>query len=148
MPSFFYPEIDAKTVKNLLILRQLVSDHPAYFLDSPYPVSMETDIQALLKYTQRATVMATEEDAEIDMEVELKTLFRDLKKVKPADNDPDQMAYYRTSTALMERLLSLQSTAKNIKTMGEHHATVLNFIEEVCSPTQLEEFLKRLKDAS
>ena len=89
-----------------------------------------------------------EPDEELDVESELIVLFRSLKQAKPNATDGDQMAYYRTATALMERLLNLQDKAKNIKTMGEHHDLVLRFMEEICSPTQVEEFMTRLKDLS
>lgn len=148
MADFFYPNIDAATVKNLLIVRQLVEEHPSYFLESPYPQDLEADLLKLFKYT-RHTVTAPREDpaqdGNLDVETELVTLFRNLKLAKPNANDGDQMAYYRTATALMERLLNLQDKAKNLKTMGEHHDMVLRFMEEICSPTQVQEFMSRLE---
>lgn len=150
MADFFYPTIDATTVKNLLVMRQLVEEHPAYFLESPYPTSVESDINLLFKHTRKAIVAPSPPDApeEIDVEAELRVLYTGLKNAKPNMDDSDQMGYYRTSTALLEKLLGLQEKARNIKAMSDHHRTVLNFIEEVCSPTQVEEFLKRLKEST
>jgi len=150
LADFFYPNLDAPTVKNLLVVKQLVDEHPSYFLESPYPQALEADLLRLFKYTRHTVTMPrdvqTEED--LDVETELVTLFRNLKLAKPNATDGDQMAYYRTATALMERLLNLQDKAKNIKTMGEHHDLVLRFMEEICSPTQVEEFMSRLKELS
>jgi hypothetical protein len=150
LADFFYPTLDAPTVKNLLIVKQLVDEHPSYFLESPYPQALEADLLKLFKYTRHTVTQPrdTVDDEDLDVETELVNLFRNLKVAKPAANDPDQMAYYRTATALMERLLNLQDKAKNIKTMGEHHNMVLRFMEEICSPTQVEEFLSRLKELS
>jgi hypothetical protein len=148
MADFFYPELDPPTVKHLLIVRQLISEHPAYLLDAPYTLDTETDLLALFKMTRNAAPLPTAAaEDDIDVEAELRTLYKGLQTAKPNFNDPDQMGYYRTATALLERLLALQSTARNIKTMSEHHTMVLDFIEEICSPTQVEEFLKRLKEA-
>lgn len=150
MAEFFYPPLDAPTVKNLLIVKQLVDEHPSYFLESPYPQTLEADLLRLFKYTRHTVTepRANVSDEELDVESELVTLFRSLKVAKPAATDADQMAYYRTATALMERLLNLQDKAKNMKTMGEHHDMVLRFMEEICSPTQVEEFMSRLKELS
>lgn len=149
MADFFYPQIDGPTVKNLIIMRQLVGEHPSYFLESSYPMQVEADIQTLFKQTRREVVVApTAENVEdIDVEAELKSLYTGLKNAKPNMDDSDQMSYYRTSTALLEKLLGLQEKARNIKAMSDHHRTVLNFMEEVCSPTQVEEFMKRLKES-
>jgi len=144
--QFFYPPLDPATVKSLLVVRQLVEEHASYFLESPYPQTVEQDLLTLFKKTQKAMVVQEVSQEEIDMELELKGLYTSLKNAKPGATDSDQMAYFRTATALMERLLGLQEKARNMKAMGEHHAMVLNFLEEVCSPTQIEEFLARLKD--
>lgn len=148
--SFFYPPLDAQTVKNLLIVRQLVAEHAGYFLESPYPQAVEADLTTLFKLTQRAPVLPVTAAAaqEIDVEAELRTLYTEMRAAKPAQNDPDQLGYFRVSTSLMEKLLTLQEKAKNIKTMGEHHTMVLDFLQEICSPTQVEEFIKRLKEAT
>lgn len=150
MADFFYPNLDAPTVKNLLVVKQLVDEHPSYFLESPYPQALEADLLRLFKYTRHTVTEPRHNvnDEELDVESELIVLFRSLKQAKPNATDGDQMAYYRTATALMERLLNLQDKAKNMKTMGEHHDMVLQFMSEICSPTQIEEFMTRLKDLS
>jgi hypothetical protein len=150
LANFFYPPLDPLTVRNMVVVKQLVDEHPSYFLESPYPQALEADLLKLFKYTRHTVTMPrdvqTEED--LDVESELVVLFRSLKQAKPNASDGDQMAYYRTATALMERLLNLQDKAKNMKTMGEHHDMVLRFMSEICSPTQIEEFMTRLKDLS
>lgn len=150
MSAFFYPELDPKTVKNLLIVRQLVSEHAGYFLESPYTQMLEADLNSLFKLTQRPVLAPTQAPTlgELDIETELRDLYASMKLAKPGANDPDQLGYFRVSTALMEKLLSLQEKAKNIKSMGDHHTLVLEFLSDICSPTQVEEFLKRLKEST
>lgn len=149
MSAFFYPPLDPDTLKNLLIVHQLVSEHPSYFLESSYSGEVEANILKLFKHTKQALVIPdTASTEEIDVEAELQVLYTGLKNAKPNMDDSDQMSYYRTSTALLEKLLGLQEKARNIKAMSDHHRTVLDFIEEVCSPTQVTEFLKRLKEST
>lgn len=150
MAAFFYPELDSRTVKNLLVVRQLVAEHAGYFLDSPYPQSLEADLNTLFKLTKREITAPspTSQTDELDTEFELRTLYISLKNAKPGANDSDQLGYYRVSASLLEKLLSMLEKAKNIKTMSDHHSLVLEFLHDICSPTQITEFLKRLKEAS
>ena len=151
MSAFFYPPVDPDTLKNLLIVHQLVSEHPSYFLESSYSGEVEANILKLFKHTKKPMAAAPSSSTpseEIDVEAELQVLYTGLKNAKPNMDDSDQMSYYRTSTALLEKLLGLQEKARNIKAMSDHHRTVLDFIEEVCSPTQVTEFLKRLKEST
>lgn len=149
MAAFFYPELDHKTIKNLLIVRQLVDDHSSYFLESPYSQAVEADLLLLLKHTKRPThVSDPTAGDEIDLSVELNSLYREMKTAKPNASDPDQLGYFRVSTSLMEKILSMQEKVRNMKAMSDHHTLVMDFLQEICSPTQIEEFINRLEEAS
>lgn len=149
--SFFYPTLDHQTVKNLLVVRQLVDDHPSYFLDSSYSPALEADLLTLFKRTKQVVhELPTEQEQEdIDTLAELQTLYRNLKLAKPnGSEDPDAMAYFRTATSLMEKILTLQERGKGIKEVSTYHTVVLDFLSEICNETQIEEFISRLKEAT
>lgn len=150
---FFYPDLDAKTVKNLEIVRQLMAEHASYWLTSPYSGEIEQlctgwfgGKQKRPSRQEEADDAAPEEQGWEFLYKETLQLYRDLKnqKAKALDTD-DAAAYFRVATALLEKLLTMQERAQGLKQVSDFHGAVLDIMEGVLSPTQRTEVMERLE---
>jgi len=159
--AFFYPELDQKTIKNLEVVRQLMLEHPSYWLTSPYPQEIERLCTEWFK-GRRATAAAAslpEYDDEDDLDAgasgdweflysESRKLYRDLQAAGTGMDPNDKMAYFRTSTSLLEKLLGMQERANNLKQISDFYHLVMDIMEGVLSPTQRTEVMERLEQAT
>lgn len=64
-------------------------------------------------------------------------------KLTTADNT-DKMGYFRTKTALLEKLVNMQERVLTIKEINEFKNTVISFMNEVLNKDQITEFMKRI----
>lgn len=149
--SLFYPPVDEATIRNLLIMAQLVQEHPNYFSESPYSQEMEKNLKKLLRKPDQANLPATphapkEDDASFDMMKELRETYKELNTHKPSsEEDAAMMSYYRTRTSLLEKILGLIEQAHNQKQVSDFFAIVISILEETMSPTQQTQFMERLE---
>lgn len=92
-----------------------------------------------------------EDDMEaIDIPGEVGALFRELQdeKLKLGTKDnAEKMAYFRTATSLLEKLISLKERAYNVHQVGQFYATVLAVMEEVLTIDQIGGVRERLHAA-
>lgn len=158
--SFFHPPLELATLRSLEIVRQLMIEHPAYFLDSPYAGETERlirgwfDAKAVKARHMEQLADAEEGDNPATLEDdkwlyiynETSALYRSLKVAKHGDEE-DQMAYFRTATALLEKMISMQERALGLKQVSEFNATVMTIMESILSPTQRNEVMDQLKNA-
>ncbi len=159
MSSFFHPELDLPMLKNVELVRQLMSEHAAYFMESPYPGEAERLLKSWFDprgiRNREAKVSAQKESEENPATLETNkweylyhetsTLYASLKSAKHSTDEEDKMAYFRTATSLMEKLISLQERALGLKQISEHNALMMNIMERVLSPTQRNEVMDQLK---
>jgi|SRR5688500_340332 len=141
--SFFYPKLDEATLKNLDIVRQLAQAHPGYFLESEYSSQTNTLLQEW--FTTRLPVSGTVPEIHMDdrdpwemLYEESKNLFFSLKaaNLKGSGDVNEQNSYFRTATALLEKLVSLQERAKGLKEIGEFQRTVMEVMDSVLTANQ------------
>ncbi len=159
--DLFYPPLDIKTLQNLEIARQLMAEHPSYFLDCPYEGATEL---LMKKWFDPSALRGRKLDAEraedaskpqISMEQdkwqylyqETSDLYKGLKNEKYASEEGDRVTYYKTMAALQEKLINLQERALGMKQISEHNKLVMNIMENVLSPTQRNEFMAKLQES-
>ncbi len=65
------------------------------------------------------------------------------RKLTIADS-PDKMGYFRTKTALIEKLVNMRERVFSIKEINEFKSTILSFMDEVLTKDQITEFMRRL----
>lgn len=153
--SFYYPPLDAATLRSLEVVRQLASDHPGYFLESPYSGEVEDMIKQWFfpAKPQQPTVEAPapnlfEGNRWEALSRESEQLYSDLKQAKwGAAETSEQLSYFRTATSLLDKIVGLQERALGLKAVHEFHHTVMQIMEEVLSPTQRTEVMEKLKSA-
>lgn len=92
----------------------------------------------------------SEDEIDSTLASDLHAVFRDLKdygKGISATDQTERMAYFRTATSLLERLVNARERALGVKQIKDFQDTVLNIMEEICSPDQRTEVMDRLRQA-
>lgn len=164
MSDFYYPPLEAATIKNLGLVKQLMQEHPAFFLgDHPYSPAMETlikswfSVEAQAQQRRAAQALADEQDGEGNgptleedrdgyLYHETLSLYKKLKTAQYSkDSDGDNMSYFRTATALQEKLIDFQERALGLKQLAENNKLIMHIMEEVFTQEQREKFMGELK---
>lgn len=149
MSEFHPPLPDRATWALDIILRNLEQD-PDYLLDSPYT---QEEIDVLERFAGRAVAVEEEAPAEgkwARLEHESNKLFKSLTGFSANLNERDnaeQMAYFRTATSLLDKIVGIQERAANLKQINLFHDTVLTVMEDVLDAGQRTEVMDRLKKA-
>jgi hypothetical protein len=143
----YYPTLDIETLRNLEVVRALAKEQPTYFDGSPYSPEVERLVKAAEPLAGPSGKDCDETSEAIDALAEVTSTFKQLTNHKPDKEDAAQlMGYFRTRTALLEKLIELEARGKNQKDISEFYTEVLRILEEVCSPTQIAQFSDRLKE--
>lgn len=139
--SAFYPPLPEKTDWALKVIMANLEEDPDYLksLDCPYP----QDVIDILDRNTRET------GEDIDLVIELEQVYRELRDRKNKlgkDDHAEAMAYFRTATQLMEKLLGLQEKAVGLRQMQQFQRVVLGAMEDLMDADAREELTKRLKE--
>jgi 23S rRNA maturation mini-RNase III len=154
MSDFYYPELDTKTIKHLPILQKLSQDHPSYWLTAPYAGDVQLILEGLLKekkVVHEATPSAQSEDQDNweFLYEESKTLYTNLKNAAVGNMETsEKMAYFRTATSLMEKLLGMQERANNLKQVSDFYQLILDIMEGELVGDQRTRVMQRLSEAT
>ncbi|AJD82900.1 hypothetical protein PJWF_00006 [Achromobacter phage JWF] len=152
--SYHYPPLDEKVTWALGVIATLASEHEDYFLhpDCPYEGRTLVLLQALVLPPEGGgedgqgavlpPVQVTAEDlANIDsgLEEDLLRVLLELKRHGATLTNVEQsekMAYFRTITSLLEKLVLLRERAAGVKQVKEFESAVLGVMEDVLDPEQ------------
>ncbi len=157
--DYLYPDISLQVLRQLELMRRLHLDHPDYFLDSACPYSEEVErhfrswFDKPLGTTETETApryeaLKDEDDRWEALYREVVDLYTGLKNAKPSAGDStESMAYFRTATGLLDKLVSHQERCLGIKQLHEFHQTVLQVMENVMTPDQRNTVMAQLKEA-
>ncbi len=155
--DFYYPDLDAKTLKNIAVVQKLALAHPSYWLQAPYSGEVQLQLQALFqpKKTGSANDAPQTNDLEEDdrdnwefLYEESKTLYRNLKGAQPSGDEPAaQMGYFRTATSLLEKLLAMSERANNLKQVSDFYQLIMDIMESVLSASDRTAVMEKLQAA-
>jgi hypothetical protein len=163
MSERHYPYIDALVGWALHTAVTLTIEDREYLTDPecPYDPKTKQFVNEVVSFRQGWQVMAekpTEEkqpstpvsEDEIDSTLasDLHSVFRELKdygKGIAASDQTERMAYFRTATSLLERLVNARERALGVKQIKDFQDTVLTIMEEVLSPDQRTDVMDRLR---
>lgn len=151
--SEFPPALPPGTAKKLAVILQCMEADPDFLELCPYPAD---DVEVLRQFTGAAA--AGEDFVEEDipeetnkwgrLERESNKLFKMLtdfsSKLDSKDN-AETMAYFRTATSLLDKIVGIQERAANLKQINLFHETVLTVMEDVLDAGQRTEVMSRLK---
>lgn len=159
MSDLFYPELNLSTLKNIQIVRQLMLEHPHYFMESPYSGEVENFFNTIFpakdkKPSEKLSDFEIAADT-LDLEgpnkwsnlaKEAAKLYTGLKLVKHDTESPnEQLAYFKTATSLLEKLVGLEERAMGLKKVHEFHSVVMGIMEEILTPTQRTDVMEKLQ---
>lgn len=164
--DYLYPDLPPKLLRDIDLIRRFHKEHADYFTchRNPYPGEVERFFRSWFDKPLDAA-LAGEAGAGSDgyesstirdlmgkqrleaLHLETIGLYASLKSAKPSAGDSSEaMAYYRTITNLMDKLLSYQERALGMKKIGEFHQVVLDILDDVVTEDQRDEVLRRLKE--
>lgn len=152
--ALLFPNLTPTSVKALVELAKFLKgsvdplDHPS----CKYPPEAKRAIRAIAKLQEVSPVQIVNTQADpaedIDISAESKALYQSLKNTlltvdKMETNEKVQI--FRTATALMEKLLSLQEKAAAVESYVQFKNTVMNALDRYLSPVQVSEFIAELE---
>lgn len=146
MSDRYFPEIPPDAWWGLeIILRNTVED-PGYLQDEgcPYP-SWFREMSQVVAPVEGDLDLGDD----IDLEAESARLFRELRDAKEGfgvTDHAEKMAYFRTSTTLLDKLIAMNERARNVKQVSRFYRAVLDVMEEVLDGDQREQVRGRLKE--
>lgn len=146
----YYPEITENDLIPFKLIIQAIREDPEYLTrpECPFPKSIVTF------FTSLATPVNPEDAPEIQgdkwqwLENETAQLYRQLKNYGASLDGGDtaeQMSFFRTATALLEKITSINERAVGLKQIGQFQAAVLQAFEDVLEPDQRTAVISRLK---
>lgn len=152
MDDIFYPPLPDRAVWAVDIILQNAQEDPEYLEFSPYTAEEIETLQKLSNGVLEAEDLEelTGEDKWARLERESNTLFKALtmagKDLQTADQ-AQKMAYFRTATSLLDKIVGIQERTANLKQIHKFHNTVLAVMEDTLEPGQRTAVLDRLKES-
>lgn len=154
--SDYYPELPEGIVFPLEILLQKIKEDPDYLEFAPYDAEEKAILDIILAPHMRRDLLE-DDDLEFEenkwelLEQESKSLFKMLKEhggsLGKGDSTADRMAYFRTATQLLEKIVAIQERCANLRQINHFHTTVLTVMEDTLTTDQRTQVLQRLKGA-
>lgn len=159
MSHHHFPDITEHADWAVKLIFKLALEEESYLTDADCPYTPE--FKAIIAKAVQVN-SAKDEDAEDDhpkapiteemidsnLDQDLYTVFEDLKsygKTITKSDQTERMAYFRTATSLLERLVGARERALGIKQIRSFQDTVLTIMEEVMSPDQRTTVMDRLR---
>lgn len=148
--SDYFPDIDTDA---LVLMVELQRQDPEYILRGGFPEEIEALFLALNGQARPEKVkeQPLEELSKWEkLEQESEDLFRSLTeagKTLDSRDNAEKMAYFRTATTLLERIVGLQERATNLKQLAQFQQTVLSIMDDVLDGDQRMAVRSRLEEA-
>lgn len=150
--DYYYPEIDGTTVLPVrLALNQMIDD--PLWLDRPQcPYDEETTevLRALWLEVRGVREKAAQPRAErkplgegaskwAELASEAEGLFQELRDFRdgiPIEDTKDRLAYYRTATVLLDKMVALGERSLNLRNVSEFQEKVVSVFDQIMTPEQ------------
>lgn len=166
MSERHYPEITDHAAWALKTILTLASEDVMYLRDPdcPYDAQIKNIFDRAIAH-QRLVERAegedkqeekppappvSEEEIDATLASDLHSVFVELKdygKRIAVGDQTEKMAYFRTATSLLERLVNARERALGVKQIKDFQDTVLNIMEEVLTPDQRTDVMDRLRQS-
>lgn len=140
-------------------MRRTFLENPDYWENSPYP----SEVERYFKSWFAKPIKNKDETDSVDdtlvndlvgenkwdaLYKEVVSLYADLKNAKPPLGDSSEsMAYFRTATGLMDKLVGHQERCLGIKQLNQFHSVVIDIMENVLNDQQRAEAMERLENS-
>jgi hypothetical protein len=150
MTDTYFPPLSEEALWSFDLILKRITEDPNYLHsdDCPYGEALVNALSPI--ETEVVAIESGEaEDTEVDLALETRVIYNELKTAKASFAEGDhseKMSYFRVSTALLEKLVSMQERALNIRDISRFYSAVLAILEEVAEPGQVSEIRERLKE--
>ena len=148
MTSKFYPNIELPHIQSVVTSVKLAKSDTDWLSESPYG----GQIQELIQELADLLPIRVEEGAEggdaksisIDLVYETQKLYLDLTNT-PIGTGKDALAYYRTVSVVLGRLLELTAKAEEISQYKAFKERVYSTFESILTPDQITDAMAYLR---
>lgn len=165
MSDFHYPEITDHAAWAFKTILTLASEDVMYLRspDCPYDAQIKNIFDRAIAFgngsseeekesteAKHPSTPVSEEEIDSTLAEDLYTVFTELKNYGKSISSSDQterMAYFRTATSLLERLVNARERALGVKQIKDFQDTVLTIMEDTLSTDQRTEVMERLRSA-
>lgn len=146
----YYPDIDEQTLWQIEVVLNNSRDDPEYLIEGGYSGAIVTMLDRINGYRVKggSAEVVVAGDRWTTLEADTNKLFEDLTAAGALLNIADhteKMAYFRTATSLLDKIVGIQERVQNTKAVSTFHTTVITFLEDICTPDQRTELMQRLK---
>jgi hypothetical protein len=165
MSDFHYPHIDELVGWALQTVITLACEDSEYLRDPscPYDDKVKHIINEVVSFRQGWKTLpkestappppstpVTEDEIDTTLAEDLYTVFTELKnygKTIGTSDQTERMAYFRTATSLLERLVNARERALGVKQIKDFQDMVLTIMEDTLTMDQRTEVMERLRSA-
>jgi hypothetical protein len=146
----YFPPLEDSTIWALGVIQTHLQEDPA---DLDHPERPYTDEEAAFLTQLLGPELVSDPNFEGEgkwarLERESSDLFKSLtdtgKELAAGDN-AEKMAYFRTATSLLEKIVGIQERTANLRAISRFHDTVLAVMEDILTPDQRTAVMERLK---
>lgn len=165
MSDFHYPEITEHAAWAFKMIHTLAGEDVMYLRspDCPYDKDIKNIFDRAIAFAHGSTeekkestddkkpsTPVTEDQIDSTLAEDLYTVFNELKnygKTIATSDQTERMAYFRTATSLLERLVNARERALGVKQIKDFQDTVLTIMEDTLTMDQRTEVMERLRSA-
>lgn len=155
MNDLYFPPLDEGAVASVEIILRAVAENPEFLWDDDCPYSQDA-IESLQRIAglQPEGMGFDDDDEEGDqwerLERETRSLYRGLMAEQQSlgsKDNAEKMAFFRTATSLLDKLVGIQERAANLRQIHKFHDTVMTVMEDILEAGQRTEVMERLRTA-
>lgn len=146
----FYPTIrDEMAVALNAVAQNLIQD-PSYLdhPECPYSPAVKAFFRSRIEASSGPGIdIFAGEDELIVLDTQIIKVINDLEKfgnTLTSDDVAEKMAYFRTKTSLIEKLVTMRERLANLKEISDFRQIILAFMNEVCTKDQITNLMHRL----
>lgn len=136
----FYPNIELVAIQSVVTALKLMQTDHEWLEEAPYP----GEVVRLLTELSGTNPSMDKDPSDIDLLFETQKLYRDLNNT-PRGSGAEAMAYFRTASVVLGRLLDLTAKAEEIKQYKEFKERVYALFENVLNPDQITDAMEFLR---
>lgn len=148
MSERFYPNITEDQIHLINSVFRKTAEDENYLTSPqcPYPEVVKQFFNKQIT-TAAGTVNLFEGDESEALDAQIKQVINDLEqygKSLSSEDTSEKLQYFKTKTALLEKLLTMRERTFNIKEIHVFRTTIMQFLSEVCTADQITDIMTRL----
>ena len=132
----FYPTIELINIQAVVTSVKLAKSDPEWLPESEYSSQVVEMIQELAGLMPDTPIGEGAVEGDLDLVYETLKLYRDLSNT-PKGDGKDALAYYKTVSIVLGRLLDLTAKAEEISQYRSFKERIFAMFEEVLTPDQI-----------